>query len=55
MIRLDVTGALGRQIALSYGISGVPSTIVVNGKGEVVLEQKGMPSRKAVVASATAA
>mgnify|MGYP001550230039 CR=1 FL=1 len=55
VIRLDVTSALGREIALSYGITGVPSTVVVSGQGEVVLQQSGIPSRKAIVEKATAA
>jgi len=55
VIRLDVSSGLGREIALSYGVTGAPSTVVVSGKGEVVLEHRGIPSRRTIVETATAA
>lgn len=54
VIRLDVTRELGRETAVRYGVRGVPTTVVIDGDGEVALRQAGFPSRKKVVTAATA-
>jgi thiol-disulfide isomerase/thioredoxin len=55
VVRLNVLSGLGREVAITYGIRGVPSTVVVDAGGEVVLTHTGIPSRKAIVEKATAA
>lgn len=55
VIRLDASGELGRKAAAQLGVRGAPSTVVFDADGDVVLQHAGIPSRKQVVASATAA
>lgn len=55
VVRLNVSTKLGREVAGGYGIRGVPTTIVLNSDGDVVHQHAGIPSRKTVVAKATAA
>ena len=50
VIRLSVTSPLGSQMAQRYGVRGVPTIIVLDGAGEVVLESVGVPDRTGLVA-----
>ena len=54
VVRLNVSDAQGRDIALGYNVRGVPSTVVVGNDGEVLGQHAGIPSRKKIVALATA-
>lgn len=39
VVRLDIMSSLGLQTAITYGVRGVPTLIVVDGQGEPVLTQ----------------
>ena len=55
VVRLNVSNELGREVAGTYGIRGVPAVVVLDRKGQVVHQHAGIPSRKTVVAKAAAA
>lgn len=55
VIRLDIGSELGKSAAGRYGVTAVPTTLVLDGEGEVVHRDSGMPSRGDVVAKARAA
>ena len=55
VIRLDIGSDLGKSAAGRYGVSSVPTTLVIDGGGDVAHRESGMPSRKEVVARARAA
>ena len=42
---------MGGALAMRYGVSGVPTLVLLDGAGEVVLTQIGMPDRAEVVAA----
>jgi hypothetical protein len=44
VIRLDLLSAVGQQAASRYGVRAVPTLLVVDGQGEVVYGQAGIPS-----------
>jgi len=48
VLRLSVTDDVGGELAMRYGVRGVPSFVLLNGAGEVVLKQAGMPDRDAI-------
>jgi len=54
VVRLNALGSPGRELAARYGVMGVPTTLVLDGAGTVVHRQVGIPSRKRIVALATA-
>ena len=51
VLRLGVMDDVGGQLAMRYGVRGVPTLVVLNGAGEVVLKQTGVLDRAAVVAA----
>ena len=55
VVRLNVSDKQGRDIALGYDVRSLPATIVVGKDGEVIDRHAGIPSRKKIVAQATAA
>lgn len=42
VIRLDLMSQVGRQAAARFGVRAVPTLLVVDGDGQVVLTQVGM-------------
>jgi len=42
VLRLDVSSQLGRQVGWHFGVRGVPTLLVVDGNGQVVLTQVGL-------------
>jgi len=42
VIRLDALSAIGQQAAAHFDVRGMPTLIVVDGQGEVVLTQMGI-------------
>lgn len=42
VIRLDMLSGVGRQAALRYGVRAVPTLLVLDGQGQVVLTQVGL-------------
>lgn len=55
VIRLDIGSDMGKAVAGRFGVAGVPTVLVLDGDGNVVHRESGVPSRKDVVASARAA
>ena len=49
VLRLGVMDDVGGELAMRYGVRGVPTLVVLNGAGAVVLKQTGMLDRAAVV------
>lgn len=49
VIRLDVLSRVGQQAAARYGVRGVPTLVVVNGQGQAVYGQAGIPRPGQVV------
>lgn len=42
VVRLDIMSSLGRQAAGHFGVRGLPTLLVVDGSGQVVLSQLGL-------------
>jgi thioredoxin-related protein len=51
VLRLSVTDDVGVALAMRYGVRAVPTLVVLNGAGEVVLNQAGVPNRAEVMAA----
>jgi len=51
VLRLNATDDVGGKLAMRYGVRGVPTFVLLNGMGEVVLRQVGMPNRAKIVAA----
>ena len=49
VLRLSVTDNVGRELALRYAVRQVPTLVVLDGEGNVVLRQTGRLSRPKVV------
>lgn len=43
VIRLNVLSRVGQQAARRYGVRGVPSLVVVDGNGQAIFGQAGIP------------
>jgi hypothetical protein len=43
VVRLDVLSSVGQQAARRYGVRGVPALVVVDGTGQAVFGQAGIP------------
>jgi len=48
VLRLSVLDDVGGQLAMRYGVRGVPTFVLLDGAGDVVLSQGGMPDRDAI-------
>ena len=51
VLRLSVTDDVGVALAMRYGVRAVPTLVVLDGTGEVVLNQAGVPDRAEVMAA----
>jgi thioredoxin-related protein len=51
VLRLNVMDDVGGSLALRYGVRGVPTFVLLDGAGQVVLAQAGMPDRTEIVAA----
>jgi thioredoxin-related protein len=51
VLRLSVTDDVGAALAMRYGVRAVPTLVMLNGAGEVVLNQAGVPDRAEVMAA----
>jgi thioredoxin-related protein len=49
VLRLSVIDDVGGELAMRYGVRGVPTFVLLDGTGEVVLKQAGMPDRAVIV------
>ena len=54
VIRLDISSRLGKEGAKAYGVTSVPTTVVIDGAGKMVHRESGLPDREGVVAQARA-
>ena len=45
VLRLNVTDSVGRELAIRYGVRRVPTLVLLDGEGSVVLRQVGTPKR----------
>ena len=45
VVRLSVMDNVSGQLALRYGVQGVPTLLVLDGAGEVVYVKAGSPNR----------
>ncbi|MGD8997714.1 MAG: hypothetical protein PVH80_06355 [Anaerolineae bacterium] len=52
VLRLGVTKGVGRELAIRYGVRSVPTLVLLDGDGAVVLKQSGLPRRGQIVAAA---
>jgi hypothetical protein len=43
VIRLDIFSSAGRQAAARFGVRGVPMFVILDGQGQVVDSQYGVP------------
>ena len=51
MLRLNAMDEVGGQLATRYGVRGVPTLILLDGSGKLVLQQVGMPQRDEINAA----
>jgi len=51
VLRLSVMDNVGGELALRYRVRGVPTILVLDGQGEVVLTQYGIPDRDAIASA----
>ena len=51
VLRLSVLDDVGGELALRYGVRGVPTFVLLDGASEVVLTQVGMPDRTVITAA----
>jgi thioredoxin-related protein len=52
VLRLGVTNGVGRELAIRYGVRSVPTLVLLDGNGDVVLKRAGLPQRGEIVAAA---
>ena len=51
VLRLGVMDDVGGELAMRYGVRGVPTLVLLDGAGEVVLTQMGMLDQAEIVAA----
>ncbi|MGD8967301.1 MAG: thioredoxin family protein [Anaerolineae bacterium] len=51
VLRLGVMNGVGRELAIRYGVRSVPTLVLLDGNGDVVLKQAGSPRRGEIVAA----
>ena len=51
ILRLSVTDSVGGELAMRYGTRVVPTFVLLDGAGTVVLKQTGMPDRDEIKAA----
>jgi thioredoxin-related protein len=52
VLRLGVANGVGRELAIRYGVRSVPTLVLLDGSGDVVLTRSGLPRRGEIVAAA---
>lgn len=52
VIRLNMLTQLGREIGTRYKVGAVPTTVIVDRKGDVSYQQAGIPNRVTIVQEA---
>jgi thioredoxin-related protein len=51
VLRLTVGGGVGRELAERYVVRSIPTLVVLDGNGHVVLKQAGPPIREEILAA----
>jgi len=49
VLRLSVTDSVGRELAMRYRVRRLPTRVLLDGDGEVVLKQVGTPKREEIL------
>jgi thioredoxin-related protein len=49
VLRLSVTNNVGGQLATRYDVRAVPTLVLLDGNGNVVLRQAGSPRREEIL------
>ncbi|MBN1317355.1 MAG: thioredoxin family protein [Anaerolineales bacterium] len=49
VLRIDVKSELGQQLVRRYQVIGVPTVLVLDGKGEITLYQSGPPGKEKIL------
>jgi len=50
VLRLSVADDVGGRLAMRYGARGVPTFVLLDGTGQVIYQQTGMPDREKIEA-----
>ncbi len=50
MIRLDILSSVGREAARRYGVRATPTRIVLDGQGQLVYGEVGLPNSSRILA-----
>ena len=53
VLRLDLLSGVGREAASQYGVKAVPTTLLFDGSGQVILRQVGSVDADAIRAQVT--
>jgi len=51
VLRIDLLSGVGRETASQFGVKAVPTTLVFDGSGQLVLRDMGMPDAAAIKAA----
>ena len=54
VVRVNMMSKFGREIGSRYKVTNVPSTVVVDGSGEVTYQHAGIPNKKTIVSEVMA-
>jgi thiol-disulfide isomerase/thioredoxin len=49
VLRLNVLGKIGRELAGRYDVRGLPTVVAIDGAGKVVYRHTGLPDRQRIV------
>lgn len=49
VLRLNIVDSVGRQLAIRYGVRRVPTLVLLDGDGNVVLTQTGTPQQQEII------
>ena len=49
VLRVDFLSEVGREVAHTYRVSIIPTTLLFDGEGNIVLHQVGLPSAKDII------
>lgn len=55
VVRLNLTSALGREVADRYEVRAIPTLVVLDGAKDEIYRHTGVPNRREVVARVKAA
>jgi thioredoxin-related protein len=51
VLRLGVMNGVGRELAARYGVRRLPTVVLLDGNGDLVLSQAGSPRRGEILAA----